>query len=99
MMTAGSYQVVGAHAEPSDFRDYLMTQLRTREPLHLEAVPVHAELPVKRGRQPRSFTFTVRALYLDHGVETLDVVNHDTHEWLQLRIGGAKITFVLLSEK
>lgn len=98
-MTAGSYQVVGAHAEPSDFRDYLMTQLRVREPLHLEAVPVHDELAVRRGITPCNFTFTVRAFYLDHGVETLDVVNHDTNEWLQLRIGGTKVSFELLSEK
>lgn len=97
-MSAGSYQVAGEHAEPSNFRDYLLTQLMKREPLHLEAVERHNELAVRRGMTPREFTFTVRAFYLDRGVETIEVVNIDTDEWLHIKIGGLKVTFDLLSD-
>lgn len=98
-MNAGSYQVAGEHAEPSDFRDYLLTQLTRREPLHLEAIERHNELAVRRGLTPREFTFIVRAFYLDRGVETIEVTNTDTGEWLQIKIGGLKVTFDLLSSQ
>ena len=76
-MNAGSYQVAGEHAEPSDFRDYLLTQLTRREPLHLEAIERHNELAVRRGLTPREFTFIIRAFYLDRGVETIEVTDAD----------------------
>ena len=98
-MNAGSYQVAGAYAEPSDFRDYLLTQLTKREPLQLEAIERHNELAVRRGLTPREFTFTVRALYLDRGVETIEVTDAETGEWLQIKIGGLKVTFDLLSSQ
>ena len=97
-MTAGSYEVVGEHAQPSDFRDYLLTQLMKREPLHLEAVERHNELAVRRGLTPREFTFTIRAYYVDRGVETTEVINTETGEWLHIKITGLTVTFDLLSD-
>ena len=95
-MSAGSYEVVGEYSEPSDFRDYLWTQLKAHEPLHLEAIERHNELAVRRGQTPRDFTFTIRAVYLDV-VETIEATDTESGEWLQIKIGGVKVTFELLS--
>ena len=98
-MNAGSFEVTGDYADPSDFRDYLFTQLRAHEPLHLEAIERHNELAARRGVSPRTFTFTIRAVFLDRGVETIEAVNTETGEWLQIKITGLKVTFDLLSDQ
>lgn len=92
-MAVRSFVVVGDHADPDEFHDYLYTQLKNHDYLHLEAIEQFNELAHRRGSMPRQFTFAVKEIHRD--AQFLNVQDVETGAWIQVQVGD-EIRFVII---
>lgn len=93
-MAVRSFVMVGAHSDPDSFHDYLYTQLKTYDHLHIEAIEEFNELAKRRGNQPQHFEFAVKEIHRDAGF--LNVQNIETGDWIKVRVDNDAIRFDII---
>lgn len=86
-MAIHSFEVIGEHSAPEEFKDYLYESLKMRRHLHIRAIAILDELARKRGDvAEREFELIIREVHPDKDAFFVNVSDVETKDWIRIDV-------------